>query len=447
MRTPLHNIEAEQAVIGSILIDPEAIENVISIVRSEDFYDNRHVEIFKAIEELYDENIPIDVISICDRLKTKGKLDMVGGELYVAQLADGVPTSAHAETYAQIVRDKSILRSLISAASRVVEEAMSDNDVDEILDNAERVIFEIAESKTSKTYQPMNTILHEVFENLESLRDKMKKGTSSLITGIPTGYRLLDELTSGFHKSDLIIVAARPSVGKTAFALNIARNMAIKADVPVGIFSLEMSREQLAQRLLGMEALIELQKIRRGHLTDEEWQKLLQATGKLYKANIIVDDEANLDPRSLRAKARRMKKEYGVEAIFIDYLQLMSIRSFRENRQQEISEISRSLKLLARELDVSIIALSQLSRAVEQREDKRPRLSDLRESGSIEQDADMVLFLYREEYYKKEKTVEPHETEIIIGKQRNGPIGTIKLIFDPHFTAFFDVDVYHGGAE
>ncbi|EKF50358.1 replicative DNA helicase [Thermosipho africanus H17ap60334] len=447
MRTPPHNIEAEQAVIGSILIDPEAIENVISIVRSEDFYDNRHVEIFKAIEELYDENIPIDVISICDRLKTKGKLDMVGGELYVAQLADGVPTSAHAETYAQIVRDKSILRSLISAASRVVEEAMSDNDVDEILDNAERVIFEIAESKTSKTYQPMNTILHEVFENLESLRDKMKKGTSSLITGIPTGYRLLDELTSGFHKSDLIIVAARPSVGKTAFALNIARNMAIKADVPVGIFSLEMSREQLAQRLLGMEALIELQKIRRGHLTDEEWQKLLQATGKLYKANIIVDDEANLDPRSLRAKARRMKKEYGVEAIFIDYLQLMSIRSFRENRQQEISEISRSLKLLARELDVSIIALSQLSRAVEQREDKRPRLSDLRESGSIEQDADMVLFLYREEYYKKEKTVEPHETEIIIGKQRNGPIGTIKLIFDPHFTAFFDVDVYHGGAE
>ncbi|MDK2886520.1 MAG: replicative helicase [Thermosipho sp. (in: thermotogales)] len=447
MRTPPHNIEAEQAVIGSILIDPEAIENVISIVRSEDFYDNRHVEIFKAIEELYDENIPIDVISICDRLKTKGKLEMVGGELYVAQLADGVPTSAHAETYAQIVRDKSILRSLISAASRVVEEAMTDSDVDEILDNAERVIFEIAESKTSKTYQPLNTILHEVFENLESLRDKMKKGTSSLITGIPTGYRLLDELTSGFHKSDLIIVAARPSVGKTAFALNIARNMAIKADVPVGIFSLEMSREQLAQRLLGMEALIELQKIRRGHLTDEEWQKLLHATGKLYKANIIVDDEANLDPRSLRAKARRMKKEYGVEAIFIDYLQLMSIRSFRENRQQEISEISRSLKLLARELDVAIIALSQLSRAVEQREDKRPRLSDLRESGSIEQDADMVLFLYREEYYKKEKTVEPHETEIIIGKQRNGPIGTIKLIFDPHFTAFFDVDVYHGGAE
>ncbi|SHH44868.1 replicative DNA helicase [Thermosipho atlanticus] len=447
MRTPPHSIEAEQAVIGSILIDPEAIEDVISILSSQDFYDKKHVEIFKAIEELYDENIPIDVISICDRLKTKGKLETIGGELYVAQLADGVPTSAHAEMYAQIVRDKSILRSLISAASKVVEDAMSDNEVDEILDNAERVIFEIAESKTAKTYQPMNTILHDVFENLEALRDRQKSGTASLITGIPTGYRLLDELTSGFHKSDLIIVAARPSVGKTAFALNIARNMAIKSDIPVGIFSLEMSKEQLAQRLLGMEALIELQKIRRGYLTDEEWQKLLQATGKLYKANIIVDDEANLDPRSLRAKARRMKREYGVEAIFVDYLQLMSIRSFRENRQQEISEISRSLKLLARELDVAIIALSQLSRAVEQREDKRPRLSDLRESGSIEQDADMVLFLYREEYYKKEKSGEAHETEVIIGKQRNGPIGTVKLLFDPHYTAFFDIDVVHGGAD
>lgn len=445
MKNAPHSIEAEQAILGSILIDPETIENIISIVSSRDFFDPRHAEIFKAIEELYDEGIPIDVISICDRLKTKGKLEMVGGEIYVAQLADIVPTSAHAEMYAQIVRDKSVLRALINAASKVVEDAMSDRDVDDILDNAERVIFEIAESKTSKTYLSMDTILHEVFENLENLRTKVKDGVTSLITGIPTGFKKLDEMTSGFHKSDLIILAARPSVGKTAFALNIAKNMALHAKVPVGIFSLEMSKEQLAQRLLGMEALIELQKIRRGTLSDEEWQRLLTATGKLYKANIIVDDEANLDPRSLRAKARRMKKEYGIEAIFIDYLQLMSIKSYRENRQQEISEISRSLKLLARELDVSIIALSQLSRAVEQREDKRPRLSDLRESGSIEQDADMVLFLYRDQYYKKEKTLDPHETEIIIGKQRNGPIGTVTLLFDPKFTAFFEVDPTHGG--
>ncbi|ANQ53981.1 DNA helicase [Thermosipho sp. 1063] len=445
MRNSPHNLEAEQAVIGSILIDPETIESIIPIVSSKDFYDQKNAEIFKAIEELYDEGTPIDVISICDRLKTKGKLDFIGGELYVAQLADVVPTSAHIETYAQIVRDKSILRSLISAASKVVEDATSDRDVDDILDNAERLIFEIAESKTSRTYLPMNTILHQVFENLETLRGKNKSGTLNVVTGIPTGYKFLDEMTSGFHKSDLIILAARPSVGKTAFALNVAKNMALDFNIPVGIFSLEMSKEQLVQRLLGMEAFVELQKLRRGNITDEEWQRLLTATGKLYKTNIIVDDEANLNPRSLRAKARRMKKEYGIEVIFIDYLQLMSTKSYRENRQQEISEISRSLKLLARELDIVIVALSQLSRAVEQREDKRPRLSDLRESGSIEQDADMVLFLYREEYYKKEKTTEPHITELIIGKQRNGPIGTVKLSFDPKYTAFYNIDISHGG--
>ncbi|ONN26993.1 DNA helicase [Thermosipho affectus] len=445
MRNSPHNLEAEQAVIGSILIDPETIESIIPIVSSKDFYDQKNAEIFKAIEELYDEGTPIDVISICDRLKTKGKLDFIGGELYVAQLADVVPTSAHIETYAQIVRDKSILRSLISAASKVVEDATSDRDVDDILDNAERLIFEIAESKTSRTYLPMNTILHQVFENLETLREKNKSGTLNVVTGIPTGYKFLDEMTSGFHKSDLIILAARPSVGKTAFALNVAKNMALDFNIPVGIFSLEMSKEQLVQRLLGMEAFVELQKLRRGNITDEEWQRLLTATGKLYKTNIIVDDEANLNPRSLRAKARRMKKEYGIEVIFIDYLQLMSTKSYRENRQQEISEISRSLKLLARELDIVIVALSQLSRAVEQREDKRPRLSDLRESGSIEQDADMVLFLYREEYYKKEKTTEPHITELIIGKQRNGPIGTVKLSFDPKYTAFYNIDISHGG--
>ncbi|MBT1248122.1 MULTISPECIES: replicative DNA helicase [unclassified Thermosipho (in: thermotogales)] len=445
MRNSPHNLEAEQAVIGSILIDPETIESIIPIVSSKDFYDQKNAEIFKAIEELYDEGTPIDVISICERLKTKGKLDFIGGELYVAQLADIVPTSAHIETYAQIVRDKSILRSLISAASKVVEDATSDREVDDILDNAERLIFEIAESKTSRTYLPMNTILHQVFENLETLRGKNKSGTLNVVTGIPTGYKFLDEMTSGFHKSDLIILAARPSVGKTAFALNVAKNMALDFNIPVGIFSLEMSKEQLVQRLLGMEAFVELQKLRRGNITDEEWQRLLTATGKLYKANIIVDDEANLNPRSLRAKARRMKKEYGIEVIFIDYLQLMSTKSYRENRQQEISEISRSLKLLARELDIVIVALSQLSRAVEQREDKRPRLSDLRESGSIEQDADMVLFLYREEYYKKEKTTEPHITELIIGKQRNGPIGTVKLSFDPKYTAFYNIDISHGG--
>ncbi|MCX7654670.1 MAG: replicative DNA helicase [Fervidobacterium sp.] len=437
------NIEAEQALIGSIFIEPERLDNIVSIVSSADFYDQRHRYIFSVIEQLHDEGLPIDIISVCDRLKDQGLLEKVGGELYVAQLADNVPTSAHAEVYAQIVRDKSILRELIAAGSQIVQNAYSDSDVDEILDEAERLIFRIAESKATKTYVDVKSALTEVFEHLEDLRSKHLKGLSGLVTGIPTGFKRLDEMTSGFHKSDLIIIAARPSVGKTAFALNIAKNMSTIGEASVGIFSLEMSREQLIQRLLCMESLVDLQKVRRGWLSDDEWKRLVQGASKLMKANIVVDDESNLEPRVLRAKARRMKKEYNVDAIFIDYLQLMNLGDRRDSRQQEISEISRSLKLLARELDISIIALSQLSRAVEQREDKRPRLSDLRESGAIEQDADVVIFLYRDEYYKKQHIDLPHETEIIIGKQRNGPIGTVTLMFNPSFTNFFEADVFH----
>jgi len=439
------NIEAEQALIGSILIEPERLDNIVSLVSSTDFYDQKNRYIFSAIEELHDEGQPIDIISVCDRLKVMGLLEKVGGELYVAQLADNVPTAAHAEMYAQIIRDKAILRELIAAGSMIVEKAYNDSlDVDEILDEAERVVFRIAESKATKTYIDIKSALTEVFEHLEDLRAKHLKGLTGLVTGIPTGFKKLDEMTSGFHKSDLIIIAARPSVGKTAFALNLARNMAMVGESSIGMFSLEMSKEQLIQRLLCMESLVDLQKVRRGWLSDEEWKRLVQGASRLMKANIIVDDESNLEPRVLRAKARRMKKEYNIDAIFIDYLQLMDIgEGRRDSRQQEISEISRSLKLLARELDVSIIALSQLSRAVEQREDKRPRLSDLRESGAIEQDADVVIFLYRDEYYKKQHVELPHETEIIIGKQRNGPIGTITLMFNPSFTNFFDPDVFH----
>ncbi|WP_448379525.1 replicative DNA helicase [Fervidobacterium sp.] len=439
------SIEAEQALIGSILIEPEKVDNIVSIVSSSDFYDPKHRHIFAAIEQLHDEGLPIDIISVCDRLKAMGVLDKIGGELYVAQLADNVPTSAHAEMYAQIVRDKAILRELIAAGSLIVEKAYDEAlNVDEVLDEAERLVFRIAESRATKTYIDIRSALTEVFEHLEELRSKHLKGLTGLVTGIPTGFKKLDEMTSGFHKSDLIIIAARPSVGKTAFALNLAKNMATVGEASVGIFSLEMSKEQLIQRLLCMESLVDLQKVRRGWLSDEEWKRLVQGASRLMKANIIIDDESNLEPRVLRAKARRMKKEYNIDAIFIDYLQLMDLGDGRrDSRQQEISEISRSLKLLARELDVSIIALSQLSRAVEQREDKRPRLSDLRESGAIEQDADVVIFLYREEYYKKQHVDLPHETEIIIGKQRNGPIGTITLMFNPSFTNFFEPDVFH----
>ncbi|KAF2962515.1 replicative DNA helicase [Fervidobacterium sp. 2310opik-2] len=440
------NIEAEQALIGSILIEPEKLDNIVSIVSSSDFYDQRHRYIFSVIEQLHDEGLPIDIISVCDRLRNQDLLDKIGGELYVAQLADSVPTSAHAEVYAQIIRDKAILRELIAAGSQIVQNAYTDVAVDEILDEAERLVFRIAESRATKTYIDVKSALTEVFEHLEELREKHLKGLGGLVTGIPTGFKKLDEMTSGFHRSDLIIIAARPSVGKTAFALNLAKNMALVGEASVGIFSLEMSREQLIQRLLCMESLVDLQKVRRGWLSDDEWKRLVQGASKLMKANIIVDDESNLEPRVLRAKARRMKKEYNVDAIFIDYLQLMNLGDRRDSRQQEISEISRSLKLLARELDISIIALSQLSRAVEQREDKRPRLSDLRESGAIEQDADVVIFLYRDEYYKKQHVDLPHETEIIIGKQRNGPIGTVTLMFNPSFTNFFEADAFHSNS-
>uniref|UniRef100_A0A7C4CCM7 Replicative DNA helicase n=1 Tax=Fervidobacterium thailandense TaxID=1008305 RepID=A0A7C4CCM7_9BACT len=443
MKNVPSNIEAEQALIGSILIEPEKMDQIVSIVSSSDFYDPRNKYIFRVMEELHDQGQPIDIISVCDRLRDEGLLDRVGGELYVAQLADTVPTAAHAEVYAQIVRDKAILRELIAAGSQIVERAYSDSDVEEILDEAERIVFRIAESRATKTYVDIRNALTEVFEHLEQLREKHLKGIAGLVTGIPTGFKKLDEMTSGFHKSDLIIIAARPSVGKTAFALNLAKNMATVGEASVGIFSLEMSKEQLIQRLLCMESLVDLQKVRRGWLSDEEWKRLVAGASKLMKANIIIDDESNLEPRVLRAKARRMKKEYNVDAIFIDYLQLMNLGDRRDSRQQEISEISRSLKLLARELDIAIVALSQLSRAVEQREDKRPRLSDLRESGAIEQDADVVIFLYREEYYKKQHVDLPHETEIIIGKQRNGPIGTVTLMFNPSFTNFFEPDVFH----
>jgi len=275
---------------------------------------------------LHDESLPIDIISVCDKLKAQGTLDKVGGELYVAQLADGVPTSAHAEMYAQIIRDKAILRELISAGSQIVETAYSDSNVDEILDQSERIIFRIAESRATKSYIDIRNALTDVFEHLEELRDKHAKGLGGFVTGIPTGFKKLDEVTSGFHKSDLVIVAARPSVGKTAFALSLAKNMAMIGEASVGIFSLEMSREQLIQRLLCMESLVDLQKVRRGWLNDEEWKRLMLGASNLMKSNIIVDDESNLEPRVLRAKARRMKKEYNVDAIFIDYLQFDEFR-------------------------------------------------------------------------------------------------------------------------
>jgi len=441
---PPHNLEAEEAVLGSILIDPSVVNDVMEILRNNDFYSKKHQALFTVMERLYERGDPIDILSVCEELKKSGQMKFVGSDLDVAKLAETVPTSAHVMHYAKIVRDKSILRSLIEAGRNIVESAYGEKEVDEILDEAERVVFDIAESRTTKTYEHIGAIMHQVFENLEEMRTRSTNvlEPGAVVSGLPTGLKSLDRQTTGFHKSDLVIVAARPSVGKTAFALTIARNMAVKFNLSVGLFSLEMSKEQLAQRLLCTESRVDLHKLRTGFLTNDEWERLTVGASVLYKANLIVDDEPSLDPRTLRAKARRMKREYNVDAIFIDYLQLMHVRGgFSESRQQEISEISRSLKLLSRELNIVVVALSQLSRAVEAREDKRPRLSDLRESGAIEQDADTVIFIYRDEYYKKSDRIhEPHEAEIIIGKQRNGPIGTVMLMFEPKTASFYEVE-------
>jgi replicative DNA helicase len=436
-KIPPSSAESEEAVLGSILIDPDVVSDIMELLTSQDFYLRKHQLIFATMERLFDEGNPVDIVSVTERLRTSGSLEEIGGEVELAKLADLVPTSANFSYYAKTVKEKSLLRSLITAASSIVESAYENGDTDEILDNAEKAIFQITESQVSKTYQPIGKIMHEVFQNLEKLKENALSGR---ITGVATGYRKLDETTTGFRPSDLVIVAARPSMGKTAFALSIACKMALEFRIPVGIFCLEMSKEQLAQRLLCNVSNFELSKLRAGDINNEEWKRLTTGASILQTAPIIIDDEPSLDPRTLRAKARRIKMEHNIQVLFVDYLQLMHTKGKTDNRQQEISEISRSMKLLARELKITVVALSQLSRAVEQREDKTPRLSDLRESGAIEQDADTVMFLYREEYYKDKSEVSdmPQVTKIIIGKQRNGPVGTLEMVFNPKTVTFYE---------
>ncbi|PNR93503.1 DNA helicase [Petrotoga sp. HWH.PT.55.6.1] len=446
--TPPNSKEAEESVIGSIFLDPSILPDVIEEVRWEDFYYENNKIIFKVMEELFDKGEPVDTVSVIEKLRESNLLQKIGGEDTIIYLAQVVPTTANVMYYTQIVKEKALLRALINASSEIVDAVRNIGDAQEVLEYAEKRIFSIAEARATRTYDLLSNVMHDVFEQIEELKNRAQKGEGDLVTGVSTGFKALDRMTSGFHRSELIIIAARPSMGKTSFAANIATNMALQANVAVAIFSLEMSKEQLANRILCSEAKVDLHKVRTGQISDEEWEKLVQKAGELSKSRLIFDDEPDLTPRMLRAKARRMKREYGIEVIFIDYLQLMTSRSKGyESRQQEITEISRSLKLLARELNITVVALSQLSRAVEQREDKRPRLSDLRESGAIEQDADLVMFLYRDSYYKRKKD-EPgkntlndeHEAELIVGKQRNGPVGTIKLTFNPKLATFYTSD-------
>ncbi len=430
-RIPPQDLVAEQSVIGSMLLDKNAVVRALEILHADSFYRDAHRYIYETILDLFDKGEPVDLVTVTDSLRKAGKLDAVGGSVYVADLLNSVPTAANVEYYAKIVEEKATLRRLIEAGTSIVSTAFeAGDDVDQILDRAEKSIFDIALKRVREGFHKIDTVIKGVLDKIDSLYDKKEA-----ITGIPTGFPDMDKLTAGFQNADLIIIAARPAVGKTAFALNIASNVAIRYKIPVAIFSLEMSKDQLAQRMLCSEAEIDAQRLKTASLSDTGWKKLTRALGRLSEAPIFIDDSASITATEIRAKARRLKIERGLGLVVVDYMQLMRGRLRVENRVQEISEIARSLKTLARELDIPVVALSQLSRAIEQRTDRIPRLSDLRESGEIEQTADVVMFIHREDYYNPQSE-RGNVAEIILAKQRNGPVGTIELVFRKEIAKF-----------
>lgn len=438
-RTPPQNIEAEQAVLGAIFLADEALVTASERLMPEDFYRAAHQRVYQVMLDLAEKGEPVDLVTVTSDLQDRKWLDDIGGVAYLSDLANAVPTAANVEYYSKIVEEKSILRRLIKVATTIAAEGYaSEEEVDAILDEAEKTILDVSQRKNTSAFISIKDVLIETYDKIEMLQHH--KGD---ITGIPTGFAELDRMTAGFQRNDLIIVAARPSVGKTAFALNISQNVATRTAENVAIFSLEMGASQLVQRMLCAEGNIDAQRMRTGALNSEDWQKLTMAMGSLAKAGIYIDDTPGIKVNDIRAKCRRLKQEQGLGMIMIDYLQLIQ-GSGRggENRQQEVSEISRSLKSIARELEVPVIALSQLSRGVESRQDKRPMMSDIRESGSIEQDADIVAFLYRDDYYDKE-TENQNIIEIIIAKQRNGPVGTVELAFVKEYNKFVNLDRRH----
>jgi replicative DNA helicase len=430
-RLPPQNLEAETSVLGAVLLENEALNRVLEILKEDDFYRNAHRRIFSAILHLYEHSDPVDLITLSEVLKTRGELDDVGGVAYLNSLVNGVPTAANISYYAKIIKEKALLRKLINRTTEIVSQSYSiSGDVDEFIDQAERTIFEISEDRVRPSFYPIKDLIKSSFKTIERLYEKRQ-----LITGVPTGFQRLDELTSGLQPSDLIIIAGRPSMGKTALALNIAQNASVQAAIPAAIFSLEMSKEQLALRMLCSEAKVDAHRLRGGFLSESDWPKLTRAAGSLSEAPLFIDDTPGLSALEMRAKTRRLKIEHNLGLVIVDYLQLMRGRARADSREQEISDISRSLKALAKELSIPVIALSQLNRRVEERGDKRPQLSDLRESGAIEQDADVILFLYREEVYNKSEE-NRGKAEIIIGKQRNGPTDKVDLAFLDKYTRF-----------
>ncbi|NLP35987.1 MAG: replicative DNA helicase [Clostridiales bacterium] len=435
-RIPPHSAEAEQSVIGSMIMDRDAIIAATEVITSEDFYDQQYMILFDAMVELFNEGKPVDLITLQDRLKEKDVPPQVSSLEFIRDLVTSVPTSANVRYYAQIVREKSVLRRLIKASEETANACYLDKEnLDTILEKAEKSVFNIVQNRGSKEFTDIKEV---VLRSIDSIEAAAKNQGS--VTGIATGFYDLDYKTAGLQPSDLILIAARPSMGKTAFALNIAEYAALKSGITTAIFSLEMSQDQLVKRILAMNSKVDSQAIRTGNLSSEDWASLMESARIIGNSNLIIDDTSAISVSEMRSKCRKLKMEKNLGLIIIDYLQLMSGSSKRaESRQQEISEISRSLKSLAREINVPVIALSQLSRAVEQRPDKRPMLSDLRESGAIEQDADVVMFIYRDDYYNHD-TEEPGVSEIIIGKQRNGPVGTVKLAWLAQYTKFANLE-------
>jgi len=441
-KLPPQNLEAEQSVLGGILIENEAINRVMEILDPDDFYRDAHHKIFNALINLSERDEPADLITLTNELRKIDQLDSIGGASYLASLIDSVPTAANIEYYAKIVKEKSILRKLIQTSTEIITQSYEDRgDVEVFLDEAERAIFDISEKRVRPSFFSIRDVVKESFKTIERLFQKKE-----LVTGVPSGFKELDRMTAGFQPSDLIIIAGRPSMGKTAFCLNVAQYAAVENKIPVAVFSLEMSKEQLVIRMLCSEAHVEGTRLRTGFLNESDWPKLTIAAGNLSEAPIYIDDSAALSVLELRAKARRLKSERGLGMLIIDYLQLMKGRARVESRQQEISEISRSLKALAKELNIPVIAVSQLSRKTEERTGNRPQLSDLRESGAIEQDADLIIFIYRDEVYNRaEDNPNRGKAEVIIGKQRNGPIGKIEMAFLDKFTTF--KELYKGETE
>ena len=432
-KLPPHSIEAEESILSALLLDNNTLMDVLEVITSDDFYRTAHQFIFSAIAELFNKAEPVDLVTVTNFLRDKNQLETIGGAAYLARLIDTVPTAVNVTHYARIVRDKATLRRLIAKSAEITQKCYeSSGEMESVLDFAEKAVFDISQDNNRSAFYPISKIIES---NIDALEER--QGNRALITGVPTGFTRLDHMTSGLQGSDLIILAARPSMGKTALALNLARNAAIEGNVPVAIFSLEMSKEQLSLRMLCAEARVDSSRLRSGFLNPEDWHRITDAAGSLSEAPLFIDDSPDISATSIRTKSRRLKMDRNLGLVIIDYVQLMKGRSANERRDLEISEISRSLKLLAKELNVPVLALSQLNRKLEERSDKRPQMSDLRESGALEQDADLIAFIYRDEVYNKEENNPNRGTaELIIAKQRNGPTGVVPLTFLNQYTRF-----------